>query len=64
MLLVQIRCLEMKKHLIFHNVTEANEHLSFSLVILVTSFPFVADHGASGGITKGKIKDFEGFYSL
>ena len=54
----------MKKHLIFHNVTEANEHLSFSLVILVTSFPSVADHGASGEITKGKIKDFEGFYSL
>ena len=60
MLLVQIRYLEMKKHL-NHNVTKANEHLFFSLVILVTSFPFVADHGASGGITKDKIKDFKRF---
>ena len=58
MLLVQIRYLEMKKHL-NHNVTKANEHLFFSLVILVTSF--VADHGASGGITKDKIKDFKRF---
>lgn len=46
----------MKKTLISQCSTKANEHLFFSLVILVASFPFVADHGASGGITKGKIK--------
>lgn len=61
MLLVQIRYLDMKKHLMYHNVTKANEHLLFSLVILVTFFPFVTDHDASGGITKGKIKDFKRF---